>query len=151
MHLRRPHFLSTLQGIALALSIWIGFSFYGVRGLVTGLRPEMGGWYWLSVAIWLAFPAIYLADFVRYRYAKWIALAVGFVALGIEYSAHWHGLIFPGSKDEVARYYGYFDKLYLFGPFEGRIAPDLYYVFLDLMLLALVWVAIKRVALRAYH
>lgn len=148
---RRPRLMSTLQGICLSLTIWIGLSFYGIRGLVTGLDQQMGGWFWLSVVIWLSFPLIYLLDFARYAYVKWVALAVGLVTLGIEYSAHWHGLIFPGSENEVARYYAYFDKLYLFGPFEGRIAPDLYYVFLDFLLLALVWIAIKRVAFRAYH
>ena len=73
------------------------------------------------------------------------------VALGMEYSAHWHGLIFPGSKDEIERYYAYYDKLFFFGPFENRIAPDLYYLLLDFLLLGLVWIGMKRVALRAYH
>lgn len=151
MRWRRPHFMSTLQGLALALTVWMGLSFCGVRGLVTALRPDMGGWFLLSVLIWLAFPAIYLLDFIRFRYVKWVALVVGLVTLGIEYSAHWHGLIFPGSEAEIANYYAWYNKLYFFGPFDDRIAPDLYYVILDFMIFALVWIAIKRVALRAYH
>ena len=151
MKWRRPRLMSTLQGLALTLTVWIGLSFWGVRGLVTALRPEMEGWFLLSVLIWLAFPAIYLLDFIRFRYVKWVALVVGLVTLGIEYSARWHGLIFPGSEAEIADYYAWYNKLYLFGPFEDRIAPDLYYVILDFLIFTLVWIAMKRVALRAYH
>lgn len=151
MQRRRPHLMTTLQGISLVLTLWIGLSFLGVRGLVTDLTPQFGAWYWLSLVIWGTFPLIYMLDLVRYAHVKWVAIVVGLVALGIEYSAHWHGLIFPGSKSEIERYYAYYDKLFFFGPFENRIAPDLYYLLMDFLLLGLVWVGIKRVALRAYH
>lgn len=143
--------MSTLQGVALTLTFWSGLSFYGVRGLVDTLSPQIGGWFWLSLLIWATFPLIYLLDFVRYPHVKWLALAIGLIALGIEYSARWHGMLFPGSQNEIAGYYAYYDKLFFFGPFENRIAPDLYYLLLDFMLLALTWVGIKRVALKAYH
>lgn len=151
MSTRRPRLMSTLQGISLTLTVWTGLSFCGVRGLVSALRPEFGGWFWLSLVVWITFPALYVLDFLRYRHVKWVALVVGLVTMGIEYSAHWRGLFYPGSQEEIAQYYAYYDMLYLFGPFDDRIAPTLYYVCLDFMILTLIWISLKRVALRAYH
>ena len=143
--------MSTLQVAALVATFWMGLSLVGVEGLVNPVTPELGNWYYVALGFWLMFPLIYILDFFRFHAAKWLGLSVALVILGIEYSAHWHGLIFPGSPEEISRYYSWFRNLYFFGPFEDRITPDLYYVFLDFVMFAMVWIALKRIAFRTYH
>ena len=145
--MRNPLRVTTLQGSAITTALWFGLAFVGVDGLVTPWLPEHGVWYWISAALWLHLPALYVLDLFRVRWVKWMTISLGLTWGTVQYINHLHGLFFPGSPEAVARYYEHYQTLFLVGPFENRIVPDLYHIFLDMMILTLTWIGWKRVAI----
>lgn len=149
--MRNPLHPTTLQGTALVLTFWLGIAFVGVPGLVAPMKPSFGFWFWVYTLVWAMMPTMYVLDLFRYRHVKWLAIGVGIFLAGVEYMHHLRGWFFGVSPDYLRDYYGYYQTFYLFGPYDDRLVPDLYHLVLDLMILALNWIGIKRVLVRAYH
>lgn len=149
--MRNPLKISTLQGVSLILMFWFGLAFCGVDGLVPALRPDRGPWFWVFAAVWMMLPTLYVMDLFRYRNTKYFAITLGLFWALVQYAHHLHAMFFPSPQDYIDAYYAYYDTTYLFGPFDDRVVPDVYHIFLDFMILALNWIGIKRVLVRAYN
>jgi hypothetical protein len=149
--MRNPLKLNTLQGTALVMMLWFGLLFYGVEGIVTPVRPENGLWFWIALGLWVQLPALYLMDLFRKRWVKFYAILVGLLWGFVQISHHIHGIVARDNPVTLSRYYTYYDTFYLVGPFNNGFVLDLYLFLLDLMILALVWIGVKRVLVRAYY